>query len=32
MYTHIELVVKFGWDASGAGNTFVLTAYLIKKW
>ncbi|MFN8492016.1 MAG: hypothetical protein U0350_30725 [Caldilineaceae bacterium] len=31
-YTHMEVVVKFGWHASGAANNFVLTAYLIEKW
>lgn len=32
-YTHMEVVVKFGWDKqSGAANNFVLTAYLIEKW
>ena len=32
-YTHLEVVVKFGWQVeSGAANNFVLTAYLIEKW
>jgi hypothetical protein len=32
-YTHMEVVVKFGWNReSGAANNFVLTAYLIEKW
>lgn len=31
-YTHLEVVVKFGWHASGSVNNFVLTAYLIEKW
>jgi hypothetical protein len=31
-YTHMEVVVKFGWQTSGAANNFVLTAYLIEKW
>ena len=31
-YTHLEVVVKFGWHANGTTNNFVLTAYLIEKW
>ena len=32
-YTHIEVVVKFGWQGIPAQeNNFVLTAYLVKKW
>lgn len=32
-YTHVEVVVKFGWQGSPAtANNFVLTAYLVKKW
>jgi hypothetical protein len=32
LYTHLEVVVKFGWDTSGVANNFVLAAYLIEKW
>ena len=32
-YTHIVVVVKFGWrDTPAEVNNFVLTAYLIEKW
>jgi hypothetical protein len=32
-YTHLEVVVKFGWQlVSGTANNFVLAAYLIEKW
>lgn len=32
-YTHIVVVVKFGWqDIPDETNNFVLTAYLIEKW
>jgi len=32
-YTHIVVVVKFGWQVSSPeANNFVLTAYLIEKW
>ena len=32
-YTHVEMVVKFGWQGiPAAANNFVLTAYLIEKW
>ncbi|MEA3339149.1 MAG: hypothetical protein U9R15_04205 [Chloroflexota bacterium] len=32
-YTHIVVVVKFGWQVnSSETNNFVLTAYLIEKW
>ncbi len=32
-YTHMEVVVKFGWQGTPAmANNFVLTAYLIEKW
>lgn len=32
-YTHIEVVVKFGWHGMPAeANNFVLTAYLVEKW
>ncbi|MEA3352087.1 MAG: hypothetical protein U9Q82_15895 [Chloroflexota bacterium] len=32
-YTHIVVVVKFGWQGVPAeANNFVLTAYLIEKW
>jgi len=32
-YTHVEVVVKFGWQGiSATANNFVLTAYLIEKW
>ena len=32
-YTHIVVVVKFGWQGIPAKpNNFVLTAYLIEKW
>lgn len=32
LYTHIVVVVKFGWrDAETEANNFVLTAYLIEK-
>ena len=31
-YTHIAVVVKFGWrDSPAEVNNFVLTAYLIEK-
>jgi hypothetical protein len=30
-YTHMVVVVKFGWRDTIANN-FVLTAYLIEKW
>ena len=32
-YTHIVVVVKFGWRGNPAKpNNFILTAYLIEKW
>ena len=32
-YTHLEVVVKFGWQAMPVqANNFVLTGYLIEKW
>lgn len=32
-YTHMVVVVKFGWQGDPAeANNFVLTAYLIEKW
>ncbi len=32
-YTHIVVIVKFGWqDIPNETNNFVLTAYLIEKW
>lgn len=32
-YTHLEVVVKFGWHGNPATeNNFVLTAYLVEKW
>ena len=32
-YTHIVVVVKFGWRGTPAvANNFMLTAYLIEKW
>lgn len=32
-YTHVEVVVKFGWQGTPASaNNFVLTAYLVEKW
>ncbi len=32
-YTHVVVVVKFGWRGSpSAENNFVLTAYLVEKW
>ena len=32
-YTHIVVVVKFGWQGIPAeANNFVLTAYLVEKW
>lgn len=32
-YTHIVVVVKYGWRGIPArANNFVLTAYLIEKW
>jgi len=32
-YTHIVVVVKFGWQGIPAKpNNFVITAYLIEKW
>ncbi|NJR52112.1 MAG: hypothetical protein HC780_23595 [Leptolyngbyaceae cyanobacterium CSU_1_3] len=31
-YTHVEVVVKFGWQGNPAvANNFVLTAYLVEK-
>jgi hypothetical protein len=32
-YTHVVVVVKFGWRGSPPeANNFVLTAYLVEKW
>ena len=32
-YTHIAVVVKFGWQGDpDEANNFVLTAYLIERW
>lgn len=32
-YTHIVVVVKFGWrDDTSVPNNFILTAYLVEKW
>jgi len=30
-YTHVVVVVKFGWRESQVNN-FVLTAYLVERW
>jgi hypothetical protein len=32
-YTHIVVVVKYGWRGTSAeANNFVLTAYLVERW